>query len=274
MAVVYRHRRLDTNKVFYIGIGKNESRAYTKSGRNNLWNKIISKTQYQVEILYNNISIEEARELEEFLINIYGRKDLNKGELANLTNGGEKNRELSPETIKIISEKVSKTLKGRKLPKEQVEKIAKANKGKKRTKEQIDKVKEAFHKNKVSKAVAVTDFYTKEYYGEFYSVSDACRNLNLDTKKYAESLRKVANKTRNRCLNYTCEYVDFTVDLKPKIKKKRKELEGNLVLNKVTGIFYISAKQAYYSHNLKITVGSFTRKLKGNRINDTDFIYV
>ena len=68
MAIVYRHRRLDTNEIFYVGIGKKEARAYIKKGRNNLWNKIVQKTNYNIEILQKDISIEEACELEEFLI--------------------------------------------------------------------------------------------------------------------------------------------------------------------------------------------------------------
>ena len=37
MACVYQHRRLDDNTVFYIGIGKDASRAYSKKQRNPYW---------------------------------------------------------------------------------------------------------------------------------------------------------------------------------------------------------------------------------------------
>jgi hypothetical protein len=33
MAIVYQHRRNDTNEVFYIGIGKEQKRAFIKSSR-------------------------------------------------------------------------------------------------------------------------------------------------------------------------------------------------------------------------------------------------
>ncbi len=33
MAIVYQHRRKDTNEIFYIGIGKNTNRAYNKYSR-------------------------------------------------------------------------------------------------------------------------------------------------------------------------------------------------------------------------------------------------
>ena len=88
---VYRHRRLDTNEIFYVGIGsdKNYKRAYNKINRNNWWKNITSKTLYQVEIIQDKISIEDAKELEIFLISLYGRKDLGKGKLVNMASGGE-----------------------------------------------------------------------------------------------------------------------------------------------------------------------------------------
>lgn len=99
MAIVYRHRRLDNNKIFYIGISKNNKRAFDKNHRNKYWNNIVNKTNYSVEIIADNLSWEEACELECFLISEYGRKDLNTGILCNMTDGGEGTNN------KIISEK-------------------------------------------------------------------------------------------------------------------------------------------------------------------------
>jgi len=92
MAIVYRHRRIDTNEIFYIGIGKNKSRAYqkSKSKRSTFWLNIVNKTDYQVEIIAEELTWEEACELEIFLINEYGRKDLGTGSLVNMSEGGEK----------------------------------------------------------------------------------------------------------------------------------------------------------------------------------------
>ncbi len=89
MAVVYQHRRNDTNEVFYIGIGKNTSRAKKKHQRNSYWHRIVNKYGYTIEILYKNITWEKAIKEEIRLIKKYGRKDLKKGNLANQTNGGE-----------------------------------------------------------------------------------------------------------------------------------------------------------------------------------------
>jgi hypothetical protein len=89
MAVIYRHIRLDTNNVFYIGIGKNENRAYHKHSRNRYWYNIINKTEYEVQILKRDLSWVDACELEKLLISYYGRKDLGLGTLVNMTDGGD-----------------------------------------------------------------------------------------------------------------------------------------------------------------------------------------
>ena len=91
MAYVYKHTRLDTNEIFYIGIGSDNSfnRAFSKKKRNNFWKNIISKTEYKVDIIYNNVSWKEACLIETQLIQQYGRRNLNTGILCNLTNGGD-----------------------------------------------------------------------------------------------------------------------------------------------------------------------------------------
>ena len=89
MAYVYQHIRLDTNEVFYIGIGKRKSRAYTHYGRNKYWKHIVNKVKYSVEIIAENISYQEALNLEKKLISGIGRQDLGLGPLVNMTDGGE-----------------------------------------------------------------------------------------------------------------------------------------------------------------------------------------
>jgi len=91
MAYLYRHIRSDKNEPFYIGIGSDETynRAYSKHNRSKLWNKVVSKTSYDVEILLYDLSWEDACKKEIEFIKLYGRKDTNTGCLVNLTNGGE-----------------------------------------------------------------------------------------------------------------------------------------------------------------------------------------
>jgi len=91
MAYVYSHTRLDNGKVFYIGIGsdKKYSRAFFFKNRNHIWKSIYNKTPIKVDILFDNLSWEEACAKESELIKSIGRIDLKEGTLSNLTDGGE-----------------------------------------------------------------------------------------------------------------------------------------------------------------------------------------
>jgi len=90
MAYVYRHIRLDKNEPFYIGIGHNDyRRSRSKRSRNSMWNNIVLKTDYEVEIILDNLTWDEACEKEKEFISIYGRRDLKTGILCNMTEGGE-----------------------------------------------------------------------------------------------------------------------------------------------------------------------------------------
>jgi hypothetical protein len=117
MAVLYQHRRLDTNEIFYIGIGKTMARSKSKKSRNNLWWNIVNKSGYEIIVTDKNISWDDACELEKKYIKQYGRKDLGTGILVNMTDGGEGSF-------------------GHTMPQESKDIISRANKGRKRTKEQ------------------------------------------------------------------------------------------------------------------------------------------
>jgi len=112
MAYVYRHIRLDKNEPFYIGIGSDITykRANEKARRNNIWKKIVAKSDYEIEILFDDITYDEAKLKEIEFINLYGRLDLGNGTLANLTDGGDGTINPSQET----RDKISKVNKGRK----------------------------------------------------------------------------------------------------------------------------------------------------------------
>lgn len=95
MAIVYIHRRKDIDdifkNVFYVGIGKNAQRAYhkRKKDRSDFWRKIVSKNGYSVEITHTDLCWEEACAIEKYLICFYGRRDLELGNLCNMTDGGD-----------------------------------------------------------------------------------------------------------------------------------------------------------------------------------------
>ena len=63
MAYVYRHIRLDKNEPFYIGIGSDmtNKRANERARRSELWKKIVAKSDYEIDIMLNDITYEEAK---------------------------------------------------------------------------------------------------------------------------------------------------------------------------------------------------------------------
>jgi hypothetical protein len=144
MAYLYRHIRLDKNVPFYIGIGvdNNYYRANTKKSRNNHWNSIVEKSDYELEILFEHDDYEFIKEKEIEFISLHGRSDLGLGTLCNKTNGGDgcvglvhsdeaKLKMSLPNRGKIISEehrrKISEFHKGIVRSKECREKISTAN---------------------------------------------------------------------------------------------------------------------------------------------------
>lgn len=167
MAVVYRHIRLDKNEPFYIGIGKTEKRAYTKHGRNRYWNHITKNTEYKIQVLFDDLSWDQAIEKEIELIQTYGRKDLGLGTLVNLTDGGEglRNYKLSESQLQFLREnfageknpmfgkkrtddekrRISQKLTGSKLSEETKLKISQSGRGIKRSPEYIEKLTQRKH---------------------------------------------------------------------------------------------------------------------------------
>jgi hypothetical protein len=130
MALVYQHRRLDTNEVFYVGVGVGKKRAYERTRRNKHWYNIINKTEYVVEILQEELSWDEARQEEIRLIAEYGRRDLGKGPLVNMTDGGDGTVGVikTEDQKRQLSEKTKGRGLGRKLPAETRAKLSQAAK--------------------------------------------------------------------------------------------------------------------------------------------------
>jgi|688.fasta_scaffold16777_2 hypothetical protein len=146
MAIVYKHIRLDTNEVFYVGIGRTNKRPYNFVKRSLHHKNIIKKAGVEVEIVCENITWDEACEMEIKLIKEYGRIDLGNGLLINRTDGGEGSRNFvfSEEEKnrrseyakrqhregKIDYNKISKTLSNKTLSNEHRKKISEGVKGK------------------------------------------------------------------------------------------------------------------------------------------------
>lgn len=82
---VYVHRRADDNKPFYVGKGK-EKRAWNFHHRSTFWNNVKSKHGVVVEIVFQDLTEEEAFQCEKDTIlefRYFGYP------LVNLTNGGD-----------------------------------------------------------------------------------------------------------------------------------------------------------------------------------------
>lgn len=181
---------------------------------------------------------------------------------------------MSPESRKRISDAITLRNKTTKQTQSQIEKRTAKLIGKKRTAEQVDKLKQSQYEKGLTNPTRVYSYYTGEEIGEFQSLGEACRFLGFNPEKDSSKAGRVALKQRNQYKGYVFEYVNRVIEKQTKGVSEKKTAKGNLVLNLETGIFYISAKQAFNTTNLNITINSFTRKLKGERLNNTSFIYV
>ena len=147
MSVVYRHRRLDNMQPFYIGIGKEEKRAYSKFSRNNHWKNVVNKHNYIVDILASGLSYDDAKELEILLITEYGRIDNKTGILVNMTDGGDGALgnvfNLGKTPSKETRIKISESNKGKKVTKEARCKMSKSHTGMNHSEETKKKISES-----------------------------------------------------------------------------------------------------------------------------------
>lgn len=202
MAYLYRHIRLDTNMPFYIGIGidANYYRANSKKSRNSYWKNIVSKSDYEVEILFEHDDYEFIKEKEVEFISLYGRSDLGLGTLCNLTNGGDGCTGLihsdearlkmgAPNKGKIISEehrrKISEFHTGKIVSEETRRKMSKAlsgenspNYGKKDSYEAIQNKKKSAKKGESNKSCKLTE-------KEVLSIRELYLNGNYSQRKLA-----------------------------------------------------------------------------------------
>jgi hypothetical protein len=222
MAYLYRHIRLDKNQPFYIGIGVNSryTRAHEKVKRNRFWRNVVSKTEYEVEIVLDNLTWQEACEKEKEFISLYGRRDLGTGSLCNLTNGGEGvvgvirteeyrqnlrkanlGKKMSAESI----EKLKEALVGRTHSLETRQKMSKTRTGKRLTSEHKNKIKKGHlgktlsesHRLNLQKAKAICPILQYDLDGNFIKEWVSQREVNRSLK--------IARVGLTRCINGICK---------------------------------------------------------------------
>lgn len=100
---VYTHRRESDGKIFYVGKGTGR-RAFNFTHRSELWKRHYAKHGCRVEIVFNNLPEVCALSVEKAMIASIGR-----GQLANLSDGGEGVSNPSAETRRLKSKRFSGT---------------------------------------------------------------------------------------------------------------------------------------------------------------------
>lgn len=260
MAYVYIHTRLDTNKVFYVGIGSVDKykRAYTYQGRNNYWKNIVAKVDYKVDIIFDNITWEKACKKEIRIIKLFGRKDLKLGFLVNMTNGGDGilNMKHSDKTKKIISLGLTKRHQLGLMPKRHKGEIIKSSK-----KVVILNLKSyitysfgslvlaSIFTNRKPSEIRRTCLEKMRILGDYYiKFGD-----NFSTEEISHIKSNIGN------------YKDITDKTDMNIYKRKK------IINTQTGEIFSSLTEAAKVNNLSITY--LSNQLKGYRINKTTLKY-
>ena len=212
---IYRHIRPDTNEVFYIGKGNNLDkrkseyrRAFETIKRSEFWKSIVDKNNgnYIVEIMFHCDTDAEASCKEIEFISLYGRRDLGKGTLANLTDGGDGSLGVVvSESTRQKKREIGSPMQGKKhteISKKKQSEAAKMRlvnnfKGKKHKEETILRLKELAKNRKPRNLKKVIDINTNVIYA---SAKEAAISLGLNILTVRDKLR--GDKKNNTTLRY------------------------------------------------------------------------
>jgi hypothetical protein len=196
------HIKATDGTPFYIGKGKG-NRFKHKSNRSTLWNNIVKKYGFDIILLEENITEQEAFEKEKYWIKRIGRRDLGLGPLVNFTDGGD-----GVSGLKGF-EGINNPFFGKKHSEESLKKMSKSHMGNTAVKSRVNfdawnkglKLTEE-HKKKLSdnhsRKRKVIDIISGDI---FDSVQDAAKftNLNINTlRNYLSGRRE--NKTNLKFL--------------------------------------------------------------------------
>jgi len=231
---VYGHIREDKDQFFYIGIGtqKNFGRAFTKKGRNEIWERITNKTSYKIEILFNELTEEQAKEIEKELIKKYGKiKD--GGTLSNITDGGDGTSGLkhTDKTKSIIKEK-----RKNQIFSEETKKMWSQNRfgnSFAKGKEHSNELKEEKSKRQRGKFGGI--IVRKDVEGnvlEFKSIKDAGDSIGVS---YKSIWHACVNRNGKLFYGYYWEYKDGERQKKNKETPTKEYLHNEYIVNKKSG---------------------------------------
>lgn len=189
---IYRHVRLDTNEVFYIGKGKSKMhgksernffyRAFQKTSRSLMWYSITNKTEYIIEIIFMTKEEKDINKKEIEFIELYGRRDLHQGTLVNFTKGGDGVTNLIRKKESIQKQKEKLILFYKDNPHHQAEKVY------------------AYCQK------------TGQFRKEFKSQNEAARYLGVCATRIGDALKSVSKRCSNMILrkDYEGESIDIS----------------------------------------------------------------
>lgn len=190
---VYKHIRLDTGTVFYVGKGRGY-RAYNKRTRNLYWKNIVNNCGYRVEIVHKNLSEEQSFKLEKEVISKY--KSIGQCE-ANMSLGGEGASGIirSEETKRKM--RIAHKMRDCKHPKKRRLKMSRASKGKKMSDEarlNMSKSKLGLH---VGEANGMFKYKCKVDGIEYSCILELANILNVDRRVVDYRCRSTSPKWKN-----------------------------------------------------------------------------
>lgn len=219
---LYRHIRPDKDQPFYIGIGEKYRATNFINGRNKYWRNIfeLNLRTIEVDVIEEELAWKQACEKEIWWISFYGRADLKKGPLCNLTDGGEGGfgRKNTPEQIAAKS----------KIMKEKGDRIRAC-----RTPEGVERIRQS-----------------------------SLRRIRTEEEKI-----KIGNAIRGKKKTITDKFKKYMIS-----QQRGGSHTAIKVINTETKIVYNCIMDAADSIDTK---GKYlARKLKGERKNDTPFIYL
>jgi hypothetical protein len=189
MAIVYRHWRKDKTEVFYVGIGNKESRAFDFFRRNKVWKGIKKRTDVDVEIVARDLTWEDACEIEQLMIQEYGRIDLGTGRLSNLTNGGDGN--FGTKQSEESKRKRGDSNRGKERTEDTKKLMSEVRKGIVFSAEHIENLRKSHLGKLPPNAKQVIDLQTGI---AFDSLRNGCHSLNVNYKnEFARQSRKSKN---------------------------------------------------------------------------------
>jgi hypothetical protein len=211
--IVYLHRKKTNNEIFYVGMG-NSKRVYSRQ-RSKFWEDTVKKYGYYSVIIADNLSKDDALELECFIIKELGRKDLKTGPLVNMTDGGdgasglncsiEKRRKYKMSKVKRNSEwkrKISEAHKGKVFSKETLEKMSKAKLGSKVSEDVRKKMSESNRSEEIGGIkVSMFCFHTGELLKNFNSIKKASIYINRPITCITNQMKGLSKSTSFKSTN-------------------------------------------------------------------------